>query len=226
MRIIPRQVIRDWYIEEYSKLKKCSVYGSPVPAIISFMSIIKKDKAVKTVLELGCGDGRNLIELAKQGYIVTGIDLAGKQQVEYCAQKQNVPVQFITGDITQIPFEEQQYGAVICSEVFHLLSRTEVQTVLERMKIATKQGGYIYISILSNLKRFFLHNKEKFKYEHQSGYSAKEARTVLQQGFRTWNIIRLDTFHDEHNWPLTPGNYPLKPYHWSGDYVHLIAQKK
>ncbi len=79
MKIIAKETIQAWYRQEYSHLCEASVYGEPPHALQLFFDVLAKSANVRTVLEVGCGDGRNLIELAKRGFAVTGIDLGGKK---------------------------------------------------------------------------------------------------------------------------------------------------
>ena len=225
MKLISKKVILDWYKEEYSGTNIKSVYGSPVKSLKNFFEIIGKHGNGKKVLELGCGDGRNLFALAKLGYAVTGIDLYGKASAEFIAKKLGITIAFIEKDLTKIKFENKKYYAVICSEVFHLMNRKDVDKTIERMKLATSENGFVYISILSNLKRRFIESREEFQYAGQSNYSEKEAMNLFAKKFRKWKILRTGKFHDEQCWPLKKGKYPLEPYRWSGDYVYLIAKQ-
>jgi len=226
MKIIAKETIQAWYRQEYSHLCEASVYGEPPHALQLFFDVLAKSENVRTVLEVGCGDGRNLIELAKRGFTVTGIDLWGKEAVDFRAKELGLALNFIQADITEFPFETNTYDALISSEVFHLIERRFVDDLLARMKSATNAEGWVYISILTNLKRVFLETGEEFKYEDQPDYTGEEARQLLQMHFQDWRILQLDTFHDEQDWPRQKGSYPVEPYHWSGDYVCIIAQRK
>jgi len=44
------------------------------PQLISFL----KTQKINTILDLGCGTGFHMLELAKQGFRVTGFDLSKK----------------------------------------------------------------------------------------------------------------------------------------------------
>ncbi len=72
--------------------------------------------APKTVLDAGCGEGETLERL---GSIleaeVTGIDL-NPDSVEYAAVR--IPsATFLTGDIGELPFEDDSFDLVLCLEV-------------------------------------------------------------------------------------------------------------
>lgn len=227
MKILSRENIRKWYQSEYSCASLDSVYQPSPEPLQRFYQLLEENKeTVKTILDLGCGDGRSLIELAKRGFEVTGIDFAGKEAVETRAEHVGVQVRFFKEDLTAFHFEHSKYNAIISSEVFHLMSRDEVDQVLDRIKEAAHKNGFVYISILSGLKRYFLKTGEEFSFENQANYSVQESKLLLNGKFTWWNFILLDTFHGERDWPLKEGDYPLEPYHWSGEYVYLIAQKR
>jgi ubiquinone/menaquinone biosynthesis C-methylase UbiE len=64
-----------------------------------------------TVLDVGCGTGRHAIELARRGFVVTGVDLSSGMLAE--ARKAKVAVTWVHGDAARMPVE-QQFDAVIC----------------------------------------------------------------------------------------------------------------
>ena len=47
-------------------------FGEPYPELLSFFS---KYKPKGHVLDLGCGQGRDAIAMARMGYKVTGVDI-------------------------------------------------------------------------------------------------------------------------------------------------------
>lgn len=54
-------------------------------------------------LELACGDGRNLIWLAKQGYSMTGVDFseAALKRLEKFSQENNIPIKADRMDLSE-----------------------------------------------------------------------------------------------------------------------------
>lgn len=227
MKIIPKKVINQWYQAEYDHTDSDSVYQSSPVALKNFYELLKRNReSVKTILDIGCGDGRTLIELAKEGFQVTGIDLYGKEAAERRAEKAGVKINFVQADITSCKFENKKYDAIISSEVFHLIPKQNVLQLIDQIITATDTNGFVYISILSNLQRHFLKTGETFKYEDQPDFTVEESCELLKNKFAHWKTIESATFPDEQDWPVKQGQYPIEPYHWSGEYVYLIAQKQ
>ena len=51
----------------------------------------------------------------------------------------------------------------------------------------------LYVSILSNLKRYFLKTGEQFQYEDQPDFSVEESKKLLRMKFADWDMIDIDT---------------------------------
>lgn len=70
----------------------------------------------KRVLEIGCGGGQNSIVLAKQGAIVSGIDLSEKQ-IAYAralAKREHAKVDFFVGDMQDLSrFSDASFDIVV-----------------------------------------------------------------------------------------------------------------
>ncbi|MEI2580597.1 class I SAM-dependent methyltransferase [Scytonema sp. PRP1] len=225
MQEIPYSKILQWYQEEYSQQQSESVYGSLKEHLIKFFKVLESCKNLTTVLELGCGDGANVIALAERGYHVTGIDIAGEEAVLYRASQKSLDtVKFITADITSYPFDKEFYDCVLCAGVFHLLNAEQIEVVARKAKRAVSQGGLICLDVATNMKRVFRDSGEEFTFTGLANWSAHQAKEFFTNLFSDWSVLDMFSFHKEADWPVKPGNYPIAPYHWSADYVCVIAK--
>ena len=98
------------------------------------------------VLEVAPGPGYFSIELAKMGnYKITGMDISadfveiGKTN----AQRENVNVNFVQGNVSTMPFEDNMYDFVFCSAAFKNFK--EPVTALREMYRVLKNGGICLI---------------------------------------------------------------------------------
>jgi ubiquinone/menaquinone biosynthesis C-methylase UbiE len=77
-----------------------------------------KDKS--TILDAGCGKGRNMTFLAQNGIEVHGIDIS-EETVSICKKKfsdfNNIKVQ--VANLTQIPYPNDSFDFITCSAVLH-----------------------------------------------------------------------------------------------------------
>jgi ubiquinone/menaquinone biosynthesis C-methylase UbiE len=80
------------------------------------------------VLDVGCGTGRHAIELAKRGYVVTGLDLSSEMLSRAAdkAKAENVHVDWLRSNATQFIFPGRYDAAVcLCEGAFGLLSHSD-----------------------------------------------------------------------------------------------------
>ena len=119
----------------------------------------------KCILDIGCGTGRHAIELAKRGYIVTGVDLSESQLVRARekAKEEKVNVHFEQGDARTLQYSHMyDVALILCEGGFALMETDEMNfAILEGASRALKSGG---ILILTTLNAFFplTHSLEEF----------------------------------------------------------------
>ena len=80
------------------------------------------------VLDVGCGTGRHAIELAKRGYVVTGLDLSSEMLSRAAdkAKAENVRVEWVRSNATQFIFPGRYDAAVcLCEGAFGLLDQSD-----------------------------------------------------------------------------------------------------
>jgi SAM-dependent methyltransferase len=67
------------------------------------------------VLVLGCGPGRESVELARRGFVVTGVDRdAGMlDSARVLAASEDLPVLFVEGDATAFALSGERFDAVV-----------------------------------------------------------------------------------------------------------------
>jgi len=107
------------------------------------MSFLTYTKDNQKILDIGCGTGR-LYHLFKkiQGIDYIGIDQSEGQIRE--AQKDFPENNYIVGEMTTLPFENEIFDVVFCIATLHHLpdEMTRLQAIRE-MKRVLKKGGYI-----------------------------------------------------------------------------------
>ena len=75
------------------------------------------------ILDIGCGNCRNLLAANKSGNSLYGIDFSTsmiKQAEKYC-KEHKMDVELKKADVKEIPFKDNFFDAVICIAVLHIL---------------------------------------------------------------------------------------------------------
>ncbi|MBA7618925.1 Ubiquinone biosynthesis O-methyltransferase [subsurface metagenome] len=104
------------------------------------------DKKLKSVLEIGCGNGRDSIFFARAGLEVSAIDVAPSaiKLAKENAKEAEVSIDFKVANAEKLPFDDGQFEAVFTLSVLHATklekSLPEVNRVLEKDGLA-----FVYI---------------------------------------------------------------------------------
>jgi ubiquinone/menaquinone biosynthesis C-methylase UbiE len=99
-----------------------------------------------SILEVAPGPGYMAISLAKMGnYKITGMDIS-EDFVSICksnAKTENVSVEFVQGNVSQMPFSDEAFDFIFCSAAFKNFK--EPKKALQEMRRVLKQNGIILI---------------------------------------------------------------------------------
>lgn len=147
-----------------------------------------------TVLDIGCGDGRHAIYLAKLGFNVEAIDISesGIAKINrYKELHQLHNLKAYVQDAATYPFEKS-FDLIISHGVFHFMPRDAWEHLIHQMKKQTNENGCNIITVFTDEVPIpddlapFVHGIFK--------------DGELQNLFNDWTIslYRSYTFEDEH----------------------------
>lgn len=110
-----------------------------------------------TILDAGCGGGRNLIYFLKNNYKVFGVDqsTAAIEQVRHLAKRLSPSLSKdnfqITG-VENLPFPNESFDAVISSAVLHFATdQQHLNKMLEEMWRVLKSDGLFFARLASKI---------------------------------------------------------------------------
>jgi SAM-dependent methyltransferase len=105
---------------------------------------------VKRVLELGCGSGRLICDMAGRGFSMTGVDL-NPMSLDYCKKKlkkERNKAELVVGDMTNFQFDEPFDAAVNAINTFrHLETEEAALAHLNCVAEHLKPGGVFVLSL-------------------------------------------------------------------------------
>ncbi|WP_079478988.1 class I SAM-dependent methyltransferase [Halobacillus salinus] len=128
-------------------------FGNPYPSLIDFFT---NYESRGTVLDLGCGQGRDSLFIGELGYKVIGIDhsTVGINQLNEEANKRNIDVDGMVGNVYDFPITKD-IDIVLLDSMLHFY-KNDVQKETEFVnKILTelKEGGVFVNCILKGEAR-------------------------------------------------------------------------
>lgn len=127
-------------------------YLLPHPGLIKLVNLCNKFGYTK-VLDLGCGSGRHVVELAGRGFDVTGIDLSpsAAQLAQSWLNQKNLEGQIIVGDFDdETPdFEDSTFQAVLAVNSLEYGEEGELDYNLLQINRLLKSHGLIFLVLRS-----------------------------------------------------------------------------
>ncbi len=137
------------YEKLYQETRNCC--GEPFPEIAKFFAIYEEKQA--RVLDLGCGQGRDGLMVARLGHSVLGVDASetGIRQMMEGANRENLDIRGLVADITQYKLDED-FNIAILDRVLHMLSEEARVCVLGQVIHHIVRGGFVLIADMPSNK--------------------------------------------------------------------------
>lgn len=111
----------------------------------------------RTLLDAGCGSGRNLVYFLRAGTTVYGIDRdpAAVMRVRALAGElapELPPGNFVAGELDGLPWQDRSMDAVLCSAVLHFAAGEEhFGRMLQEMWRVLQPGGLFFARLASSI---------------------------------------------------------------------------
>lgn len=142
-----------------------SAYDDPVALLraeskVKLRWIQKKIKALgfgreATILDVGCGAGFLSNELAKEGYVITGLDQSDESLRVARRHDMTKSVQYINGNAYSLPFMDDHFDIVISVDFLEHIENP--QRVIQEISRVLKPGGlFFYHTFNRNWISYFL----------------------------------------------------------------------
>jgi len=139
--------IKDFFNRRYQQNK--NIFGEkPIDLVVKAAKLLPKGG---NVLELGAGEGRNSLYLARRGYQVTAIDAAPTaiSRLQSLAKSENLKLKALVADVAKYQFREK-FNLIVATGLFHFLPPHIGNNLIAHMKRATKNGGLNAVAALAS----------------------------------------------------------------------------
>lgn len=178
--------------EESYKNDDISAFGiKPNPEVKDFIELYQKDW---NVLEAGCGEAKNSIYLAKNGFKrLNAFDISDSAiaKVKMIAAKNEVELNSFVQDLCSYPWQEN-YDLLISYGTLHFVPKEGWHQFIKEAKEHTNIGGIHIIQIFTN--------KVPASPDIEEFAVGLADEGELQGFYQDWKILSLKTFvlEDEH----------------------------
>ncbi len=165
---------------------------------------IIKNKNYNTILDLGCGDGRDTFYFAKKGYRVTAVDYSqsGMHHIEEKIKKEHlkdiVPVR---QDITKVTFSRGSFDVIYAHLIVHYFDEKETTKLFSKLYDILKTGGMLFVKVKSTEDAFWGRGKKLG--ENYYFYEGHERHffdfTYMKKQLKKWKRITIKKTSSTYN---------------------------
>ena len=179
------------------------------------------------LLDVGCGEGRHIFGVMQDYPLMkcVGIDMdhesikIAEEGYDYFKSISHAGAEFLKGSAYNIPFPDNFFDLVICSEVLEHLH--EYNDAVKEMHRVLKPGGKLYASVPASWPEKICWNLSK-DYQNQPGghlriFDQKELVSEIQEeGFIFLSSERFHAIHSPYWW--------LRCFFWNSQDSNFIVK--
>lgn len=201
----------------YKKEENFSYYdlNNPHPDIPKLAkTFLKKAK----ILDLGCGSGRNLIYLEKQGFQMYGLDNA-EQGIKIIKQKTKNAKLITQSFFKKLPYQDNFFNVIISIQALQHGTELEIKKTIKEIHRTLKPNGLIFITLCGR------YSKGKVRY-----CLVKTAKKIAPNTYKPTIGKEKDLIHFIYNKDLIQKHFKhfkiIEFWKDDKDYYCFLSQKR
>ncbi|MWV43624.1 methyltransferase domain-containing protein [Paenibacillus sp. HJL G12] len=186
------------FYEENDIFQDGTWMSEPGPVVMDMLERLLLHKDDLTVLDLGCGVGRNTIPVAERlkGSLskIKGVDLLEDAAAKLRSNADEFGVGHLieaeAADVEHYPIAEDAYDYILaCSCLEHTSSMDALQRTLDAMQKGTKLGGIHCITMSTEVEEVDRTTGENTKGLIELNIPQQEALDLLDHTYEEWNVL-------------------------------------
>jgi 2-polyprenyl-3-methyl-5-hydroxy-6-metoxy-1,4-benzoquinol methylase len=132
---------------KYEKIYRADRHalGKPTKEFVDFFASLEKRPL--TVLDIGAGQGRDALFIARQGHALTAVDLSpsGMKQLQEDADSEKLNIKTHVADICEF-VPPHDFDIVLVDRTLHMLDAQDRTSVLRSLLSYTKSNAFLLIA--------------------------------------------------------------------------------
>ena len=237
------------FFDEYAPLYMHNSFTKNTTKEIDFVLEELQISPGSYILDIGCGTGRHAIELARRGYMVTGVDISSGMlnEAKKAARTVGVEVEWIHDDATQFASTKLFDAAIcLCEGSFGLVGKhgdpiEHPLSILRRICKAIKTNGKAILTVgngYASIRKYTQEDVAEGKFdpltmaevytEEYDTASGKKSKLLRERGFIPTELVMLFSqagFKVEHIWGGTAGNWGRREINLDEIEIMVVACK-
>jgi SAM-dependent methyltransferase len=121
------------------------VYGTEPTSVARGLVEVFRAHSVRSVLEAGCGSGRDALHYAREGFEVTGTEISENalRWTRKRAQAEGLHITLLRDDLAGTTLPPGSYDASVAIHLIHLQPAAVRQTMVNQLWRLTRDGGIV-----------------------------------------------------------------------------------
>lgn len=150
----------------------------------------------KTVLDAGCGNGRDALLLSAKGCHVTAIDYSDEQLVIARNRKTGVHVEFYKMNLLHLDFPAETFDGIWCCTVLPHFKYDDIRTILTSFRHILKKEGVLFLTLKKGKGETYVEETEFEGVKRFTAFydEADVGNLASQTGLE---IIEMYTYNDQ-----------------------------
>ena len=157
--------------------------AEPEASLVRFADLLDLSQPV---LDVGCGQGRNTVFLARRGFSVDALDPSpvAVEQVGSLAEEKGLSVRTIRGTFKDLKNDDRRYGGILLFGLIPLLSRSEIAELVPFVMSRLGSGGFLFVTAFGTWDPDFPHRAGTWSKEDENPFRSPDGRlrTYLEPG--------------------------------------------
>ncbi len=185
----------------------------------------RQDLTSQSALDLGCGEGRYALFLARRGCRVTAVDRSrtGLEKLAATARAEKLPVTPHLADMADFDFSGRTWDIIVAATLLDHLEEPVRSRIVRDIRSALKPGGFLYINVFT---------RDDPGYHRETGKCEKEPPAAVSDtaGCMAYYYDRRELVNLFADWIIHHYRETVEPDHSHGrphehGWANLIAEK-
>jgi SAM-dependent methyltransferase len=181
-------------------------------ALRIFIDRLPEDGQGLRVLELGCGQGKQAIDLARSGYRVSAFDRSpvAITAARHNAERAGVPVDFAEHDMTQsLPYEAQAFSGAFSHLSLHYFDDLKTREIFNELARVLEPGGLLFFTARSVQDPFYGRGDwlGRDLYCHEGHVRRFFDKEHISKDLIDWNVHFAEYYKIDGDRKVNPGIY-------------------
>lgn len=141
----------EYFRTQYEKCYEGDEYYwglEPASFLDGLISAMNKKATELSVLDIGCGEGKDAVYMAQQGCSVTAFDVteSGIRKAKQLASNRLVEIDAFVADINDFEIDKQ-FDIIYSTGTIQYLFDDNIASFFEKINCLTKKGGIVYFNV-------------------------------------------------------------------------------